>query len=317
VINTNSIPSLSRNKLLYIKRKIIKIMSTTEEINYEASQIDLIPTLEMVRIINQEDAKVAQAVQAELPKIAEAIDAIASRLQKNGRLIYMGAGTSGRLGILDASECPPTYNTPPSMVVACIAGGQRAVDQAKEEAEDNIELGRHDVQVLDLNQNDAVVGIAASGSTPYVLGAIAYAREVGALSVGLACNANTPLERAVQIMIAPLVGPEVINGSTRMKAGTAQKMVLNMLSTGTMIKLGRTFGNLMVDVQATNDKLRRRATRIVQLATGLEENEAATLLQQANNEPKTAIVAALAQITPTVARQRLEEANGIVRIALA
>ncbi len=288
----------------------------TEQVNPAASQIDQLDTFQMVQIINAEDAKVAGAVRAELPQIAAAIDQIVARLRAGGRLIYIGAGTSGRLGVLDASECPPTFNTPPSLVMAQIAGGEIAMTQSVEEVEDNAEVGKGDASKLGLSANDVLVGIAASGSTPYVLGAIAYAVTVGAYTIGLACNPHTPLSRAVDLMIAPLVGPEVISGSTRMKAGTAQKMVLNMLSTGTMIKLGRTFGNLMVDMRPINAKLRRRAIQIVQEATGLDTNAAADLLQLCDDETKTAIVAALAAVEPNVARTRLEEAEGIVRKAL-
>ena len=289
----------------------------TEQINPVASQIDQLETFQMVQIINAEDAKVAGAVRAELPQIAMAIDQIVARLQAGGHLVYMGAGTSGRLGVLDASECPPTFNTPPSLVIAQIAGGEIAMTQSVEEVEDNAEVGKQDAIKLGLSAKDVLVGIAASGSTPYVLGAVAYAVEIGAYTIGLACNPHTSLSLAVDLMIAPLVGPEVISGSTRMKAGTAQKMVLNMLSTGTMIKLGRTFGNLMVDMRPINAKLRQRAVRIVQEATNLDINAAADLLQRCNDETKTAIVAALAAVEPTVARARLEKANGIVRKALA
>jgi len=289
----------------------------TEQINPVASQIDQLETFQMVQIINAEDAKVAGAVRAELPQIATAIDQIVARLQAGGHLVYMGAGTSGRLGVLDASECPPTFNTPPSLVIAQIAGGEIAMTQSVEEVEDNAEVGKQDAIKLGLSAKDVLVGIAASGSTPYVLGAVAYAVEIGAYTIGLACNPHTSLSLAVDLMIAPLVGPEVISGSTRMKAGTAQKMVLNMLSTGTMIKLGRTFGNLMVDMRPINAKLRQRAVRIVQEATNLDINAAADLLQRCNDETKTAIVAALAAVEPTVARARLEKANGIVRKALA
>lgn len=288
----------------------------TEKINLAAREIDQMSTLEMVQLINAEDAKVAKAVQAELPQIATAVDEIAVRLRKGGRLIYMGAGTSGRLGVLDASECPPTFNTSPEMVVGLIAGGEIAMTQSVEEVEDDFEQGRRDAVSLLLNQADVLVGITASGSTPYVLGAVEYARSLGAFTIGLACNANTALANAVEVMIAPVVGPEVINGSTRMKAGTAQKMVLNMLSTGTMIKLGRTFGNLMVDVRPINAKLRRRAIRIVQEATGLDESTAETLLHDCNDDTKTAIVAALARVEPQEADSRLKKAGRVVRAAL-
>jgi N-acetylmuramic acid 6-phosphate etherase len=255
-------------------------------------------------------------VQQVLPDIARAIEEIAARLRSGGRLIYAGAGTSGRLGALDASECPPTFNIAQDRVIACIAGGQQALSQAHEDFEDSWEAGQADTAAINVSAMDAVVGITASGRTPYVRGAIAYARERGALTIGLACNANTPLEQEVEIMIAPLVGPEVISGSTRLKAGTAQKMVLNMLSTGTMILLGKTFGNLMVDVQATNYKLQQRALSIVQQATGLDEDSARTLLETSGGEVKTAILVAHTNISPEQARQRLAAHGYVLRAAL-
>jgi N-acetylmuramic acid 6-phosphate etherase len=289
---------------------------STEQRNPASANIDCLSSLEIVALMNGEDAGVAKAVEAELPAIAEAVEAIAERLRGGGRLIYIGAGTSGRLGVLDASECPPTFNTPPGMVIGWIAGGPTALTEAVEELEDDVKVGRADVERLEISGKDVVIGITASGRTPYVLGAIAEANGRGALTIGLACNRNSELERLVQVMIAPLVGPEVITGSTRLKAGTAQKMVLNMLSTGTMILLGKTFGNLMVDLRATNQKLRQRAARIVQDATGLAEAEATALLQAAGGEAKTAIVAAHAGKDPAVARARLAEAGGSVRAAL-
>ncbi len=288
----------------------------TEGVNPASQEIDRMSALEIARTINQEDAKVAAAVEAELPKIAEAIERIVGRLKAGGRLIYMGAGTSGRLGVLDASECPPTYSTPPEMVIGHIAGGQQAMFVSAEDAEDSEANGRKDAIELKLSAADALVGIAASGTTPYVLGALAYGREIGALTIGLACNKGMPIEQAAEIAITPEVGPEVVSGSTRMKAGTAQKMVLNMLSTSAMIMLGKTFGNLMVDVKPTNAKLRRRANGIVQRATGLDEAAAIQLLRDCNDETKTAIVAGLAKVSPAQARERLAKAGGVVRAAL-
>jgi len=288
----------------------------TEKVNPATTEIDRMSPLEIVQAINSEDAKVAQAVKQVLPQIARAIEEIATRLRRGGRLVYVGAGTSGRLGALDASECPPTFNIPPEMVVACIAGGSNALAQAHEDLEDSAEAGQADMERLGINEADAVVGTAASGRTPYVRGAIVYAKVRGALTIGLACNANTPLEQEASIMIAPVVGPEVITGSTRMKAGTAQKMVLNMLSTGTMILLGKTFGNLMVDVQATNYKLQQRALTIVRQATGLDEDTARTLLETAGGEVKTAILVAEANISPEQARERLAAHGYILRAAL-
>jgi N-acetylmuramic acid 6-phosphate etherase len=290
--------------------------STTEGRNAATEDIDVVSTLEMVRIINAEDAKVAGAVGEQTDAIAAAIDAISNRMQSGGRLIYVGAGTSGRLGVLDASECPPTFNTAPELVVGVIAGGSEALTNSIEGAEDNREAGCQAMIDLEISALDSVVGIAASGRTPYVLGAMAEARERGALVVAVACNANSPMQEAADIAVIPVVGPEVVTGSTRLKAGTAQKLVLNMLSTGVMIRLGKTYGNLMVDVQSTNSKLRDRACRIVMEATGLDEPEAARLLMVSNDEVKTAIVAALLDIEPALARQRLSQAGGVIRDAI-
>jgi N-acetylmuramic acid 6-phosphate etherase len=288
----------------------------TEKINPATAEIDRMSSLEIVQVINSEDAKVAQAVKQVLPQIARAIEEITTRLRRGGRLVYAGAGTSGRLGALDASECPPTFNIPPEMVITCIAGGPQALGQAYEDLEDSWEAGRADVATMGISEVDVVIGITASGRTPYALGAVAYAKEWGALTIGLACNANTPLEQAVEIMIAPVVGPEVITGSTRLKAGTAQKMVLNMLSTGTMILLGKTFGNLMVDVQATNYKLQQRALSIVRQATGLNEDSARRLLETSGGEVKTAILVTQANIPPEQARERLAAHGFVLRAAL-
>jgi N-acetylmuramic acid 6-phosphate etherase len=288
----------------------------TEGINQATREIDRMSALEIARTINQEDAKIALAVETEVPKIAAAIEGIVAQLKKGGRLIYMGAGTSGRLGVLDASECPPTYSTPPELVVARLAGGLQAMFVSAEEAEDDEAQGRKDAEELGLSGNDALVGITASGTTPYVMGALAYGREVGALTIGLTCNKGMPIEQLAEITISPEVGPEVVSGSTRMKAGTAQKMVLNMLSTGAMILLGKTFGNLMVDVKPTNAKLRRRANVIVQRATGVDEETATHLLQESDGETKTAIVVALAKVSPAEARARLEKSGGVIRKAL-
>jgi len=288
----------------------------TEKVNPATIEIDRMSPLEIVQVINDEDAKVAQAVKQVLPQIAGAIEEIAARLRGGGRLVYFGAGTSGRLGALDASECPPTFNVPQEMVIACIAGGTQALGQAHEDFEDSSEAGQVDAARLGVCEKDAVIGITASGRTPYVRGAIAYAKERDALTIGLACNANTPLEQEVEIMIAPVVGPEVITGSTRLKAGTAQKMVLNMLSTGTMILLGKTLGNLMVDVQATNYKLQQRALSIVRQATGLNDDAARMLLETSGGEVKTAILVARANIPPEQARERLAEHGYVLRAAL-
>jgi N-acetylmuramic acid 6-phosphate etherase len=287
----------------------------TEAANPSTAHLDAMDPLALTHAMNAEDAKVAAAVESTLPEVANAVQEIAKRLRRGGRLIYAGAGTSGRLGVLDASECPPTFNTPPTMVVGLIAGGREALTTSMEDAEDSTDAGRFDVQGLKVTETDTVVGITASGRTPYVLGAVAYAREQGALTVAVVCNKRTPLEKIAEITIAPIVGPEVISGSTRLKAGTAQKMVLNMLSTGAMVLLGKTYGNLMVDVQPKNTKLRRRAVRMVRQVTGLEEQSAENLLRE-TGDVKTAIVAGRAGLSPTEARIRLAEHGGNVRAAL-
>jgi N-acetylmuramic acid 6-phosphate etherase len=289
---------------------------STEQRNPASAMIDAVSTLEMVDIMNAEDARVAAAVALERESIAAAIDAITARIRQGGRLIYIGAGTSGRLGVLDASEAPPTYSTDPSLIVGLIAGGDDALRHSIENVEDLAAEGENALRGIDLTGNDAVVGIAASGRTPYVLGAIAYARETGALTIGLSNSANSRLAAAADIAITPLPGPEIVTGSTRMKAGTAQKLVLNMLSTGVMIKLGKTFGNLMVDVQSSNAKLQVRALRIVREATGLDDADAQALLDASHGEIKTAIVASLAGIEPDTARDALQRHDGVVRRAL-
>ena len=288
----------------------------TEARNPATMGIDTVSTLEMVRLINAQDATVAAAVTEALPQIAAAIDGIAYRIREGGRLIYLGAGTSGRLGVLDASECPPTFNTPPGQVIGLIAGGAAALTQAIEGAEDDREGGARDVAALDVSTRDAVVGIASSGGTPYVLGGMAEARARGALVVGLTSNRPALIDAAGDITIAVVVGPEVITGSTRLKAGTAQKMVLNMLSTGVMVRLGKTYGNLMVDVRATNAKLRARARRIVAQGCGIPEDEAERALGVCDGEVKTAIVAVLNGVEPDVARRQLAENGDVIRRAL-
>jgi N-acetylmuramic acid 6-phosphate etherase len=288
----------------------------TEARNPATFEIDTLPTLDMVRLINAEDHRAAEAVAVELPAIARAIDEIFDRMREGGRLIYAGAGTSGRLGVLDASECPPTYGTLPGQVVGLVAGGLDALTHAVEGAEDDREGGARDLETLGLTVLDSVVGIAASGRTPYVLGALAQARSRGAFTISLTCDHPSPMAEASDIAITPLVGPEVITGSTRLKAGTAQKMVLNMISTGVMIRLGKTYGNLMVDVQATNAKLQARARRIVAEACGVSAEQAGALLQACDGQVKVAIVAHLAGISAAVARERLAARGGVVREAL-
>ncbi len=292
-------------------------LPTTESRNPASEQIDSLPPLDIVRLINAEDARVAEAVGREAEPIARAIEIIADRLQQGGRLVYLGAGTSGRLGVLDASECPPTFSVPAGMVVGIIAGGSAALTQAIEGAEDDRDQGARDLAAIGLSAGDVLVGIATSGRTPYVLGGLAYARSLGAATIGLACNRGTELTAACDLMIAPVVGPEVISGSTRMKAGTATKLVLNTLTTGAMILLGKTYGNLMVDLRATNSKLVSRTRRIVAELTGLSEASAKSLLAQCGGELKTAVVAQRLGISPELARERLSRHAGHLRAALA
>ena len=284
----------------------------TETRNPASVEIDQLPTLEMLRVINREDQQVTLAVSQLLPEITRAVDAIAAAFGKGGRLVYIGAGTSGRLGILDASECPPTYGVSAEQVVGLIAGGHKAILQAVENAEDDAELGAQDLKNIQFCANDVLVGIAASGRTPYVLGAMAHARAVGATVCSISCNPGSPLARAADISMVAVVGPEIVTGSSRMKAGTAQKLILNMLSTGAMIRTGKVYGNLMVDVEATNAKLVERQKRIVMEATDCERAVAERALAQADNHCKTAIVMILAGLTADEARTRLQSSNGFI-----
>ena len=289
---------------------------TTEATNPGSADLDRLSTLELVRLINAEDATIAAAVAAQDETIAAAVDLIAARLASGGRLVYVGAGTSGRLGVLDASECPPTFSADPSQVVGIIAGGDRALRNAIEGAEDSADTGRKDLRELELSAADVVVGIAASGTTPYVLGALDFARATGAAAIGLTCNDNAPIAAHADMTIAVVVGPEVLTGSTRMKAGTATKLVLNILTTGAMVRLGKTFGNLMVDLRASNDKLVARSQRILQQLTDLDAAAAVELLSRCDGELKTAILAARLGIDIPDARERLAAADGRLRIAL-
>ena len=288
----------------------------TEQRNPNTMEIDTLSTLEMVKRINNEDKTVALAVERELPAIAEAIDVITGQLKKGGRLFYCGAGTSGRLGVLDASECPPTYGVSPDLVVALIAGGKEALLSAREGAEDDFSLCEADLRAHDFCKNDVLVGIAASGRTPYVLGGMRYAKACGAPVISLTCNEGSQMAAEADIAISPVVGPEVVTGSTRMKAGTAQKLVLNMLSTGVMIKRGKVYENLMVDVQPTNEKLIARTRRIVMLATGVSEEEAEAALSQCSHHPKTAIVMIKRGVNAQKAAMLLLDADGFVRKAI-
>ncbi|MFF8016196.1 N-acetylmuramic acid 6-phosphate etherase [Streptomyces sp. NPDC007929] len=290
---------------------------TTEAFRPELADIDRLPTLDIARLMNGEDATVAGAVAERLPGIAAAIDAVAERMARGGRLVYAGAGTAGRLGILDASECPPTFNTDPDRVVGLIAGGPDAVVTSVEGAEDSRDLAEADLDALALIPDDTVVGISASGRTPYAIGAVEHARARGCLTVGLACNPGSPLAAAADHGIEIVVGPELLTGSTRLKSGTAQKLVLNMLSTITMIRLGKTYGNLMVDVRASNDKLRARSHRIVALATGAGDKEIEEALTATDGEVKNAILTILADVDGPTAARLLEESGGHLRAALA
>ena len=289
---------------------------TTEARNPASAELDVLSPAAIVELINNEDAKVAEAVGDEARQIAKAIEVISNRLKYGGRLVYMGAGTSGRLGILDAAECPPTFNSDPAQVIGIIAGGPQAMVRAVEGAEDSTDLAAKDLQEIDLCSQDVVVGIATSGRTPYVLGALDYARSQGAYTIGLSCNRDAAMIARADLSITPVVGPEVVSGSTRMKAGTATKMVLNMLSTGAMVGLGKTYGNLMVDLQATNTKLAERARRIVCTLTDLSADEAEALLRKCNGELKTAIVAHRLGQAPDEARRRLHAADGHLKKAL-
>ncbi|MBO0727420.1 MAG: N-acetylmuramic acid 6-phosphate etherase [Blastocatellia bacterium] len=292
-------------------------MTTTEQINPHTTEIDSLPTLEALRIINNEDKKVAEAVEKVLPAIARAVDAIAERLERGGRLFYIGAGTSGRLGVLDAAECPPTFGVSPDLVQGVIAGGYEACYRPVEASEDDREAGVKDLKDRGLDANDAVVGIAASGRTPYAIGAVQYAREIGALTVCVTCNENTEIARAVEIPIEPVPGPEVIAGSTRLKAGTAQKMVLNMLSTMTMVRLGYVTGNLMTNVMTRNAKLRQRALGIFMADCGLDEATARSVLESADWDLRVAIVMAKANTTRELAEDALKKSGYTIARAVA
>ncbi|ACT14079.1 MULTISPECIES: N-acetylmuramic acid 6-phosphate etherase [Pectobacterium] len=291
-----------------------KLVSETR--NPATMALDQLPTLEMMHAFNQEDRKVPEAIAQVLPAIAEAVDLATASLQAGGRLIYLGAGTSGRLGVLDASECPPTFGVPHGLVIGLIAGGPGALLKAVEGAEDDPALGEADLKALDLTAVDMVIGLAASGRTPYVIGALRYASDVGCRTAAISCNPQSPIAQEAQVAISPVVGPEALTGSTRLKSGTAQKLVLNMISTGVMVKLGKVYQNLMVDVKATNVKLLDRACRIVVEATGAEREKARQALVLADNEVKPAILMLLANIDVAAARERLKQHNGYLREAL-
>jgi N-acetylmuramic acid 6-phosphate etherase len=288
----------------------------TEQPNPASEGIDARATAEILRIINTEDKKAAESVEAEIPRIAEAVDAIVGAIRRGGRLFYVGAGSSGRLGVLDAAECPPTFNVSPDLVQGIIAGGENALTGSAEASEDDRSTGERDLRTRGFSGKDVLAGIAASGRTPYVLGAVAAARSVGAVTIGISCTPDSDLARAVDLAITPLPGPEIIAGSTRMKAGTATKLVLNMLSTAVMIRLGYVFGNLMVNVQPKNAKLLDRARRVISQAAGVAPVRAAELLDAAGGRVSAAIVMGRLGIARDEAERRLKAAEGNVSAAL-
>ncbi|MDZ7266224.1 MAG: N-acetylmuramic acid 6-phosphate etherase [candidate division KSB1 bacterium] len=289
----------------------------TETRNPRTMDIDAKDTLEILHLINQEDRLIPDIVAQEIPYIAQAVEIVVAAFKNGGRLFYIGAGTSGRLGILDASECPPTYGTDPEMIQGIIAGGYKALVRSQEGAEDIRENGGADLREAGFNRKDVAFGIAASRRTPYVLGALEYAREIGAKTVYLTCNPRAEITIPVDVAICPVVGPEVIMGSTRMKAGTATKLVLNMLTTTAMIRLGKVYGNMMVDLRMTSKKLEERSKRVVMMVTGVSYEKAAAVLDKAGGHVKTALVMLLANVPAQEAHARLERANGFIRAAIA
>ncbi|GHZ24325.1 glucokinase regulatory protein-related protein [Vibrio cholerae] len=284
--------------------------------NPDTMDIDLLSSQEIVERLNQQDKQVPLAVEAVLPQIAQAVDKITAAFKQGGRLIYLGAGTSGRLGVLDASECPPTFGVSDQMVIGLIAGGKEAMFTAQEGAEDNATLGAHDLQQIDFSSKDVLVGITASGRTSYVIGALEYANDLGATTIALSCNPDSPIAEIAQIAISPVVGPEALTGSTRLKSGTAQKLVLNMLTTASMIRLGKSYQNLMVDVRATNRKLIARAVRIVMQATDCQREEAEALLKESHNNAKLAILMHLTGMNYEQATAKLSQSDGFLRRAM-
>ena len=289
----------------------------TEARNPASEKIDDKSTLEVLQIINREDQKVPKVIEAEIPFIVEAVDLLVEIFKKGGRLFYIGAGTSGRLGVLDAAECPPTYGTDPRMIQGIIAGGEKALTRAQEGFEDKPEIGARDLLDRGVTENDVVCGVAASYRTPYVLGAIRKAKEIGAKTIYVTCNPRSEIKIAVDVAICPVVGPEVVMGSTRMKAGTATKLVLNMLTTAAMIRMGKVYGNMMIDLMMTSRKLEERSKRVVMMVTGVSYEEATMVLKEAKGHVKTALVMILAGINADQAGKRLQENNGFVRKAIA
>lgn len=289
---------------------------TTEKRNESTMKLDQLTTKEVLQLMNKEDRTVPDAVEAALPEIEAAVEQVIATFQVGGRLIYTGAGTSGRLGILDAVECPPTFSTPDDMVQGLLAGGMSAFRKAKEGAEDNPDLGARELEEIGLSSKDTVIGIAASGRTPYVIGALDYAAAVGAATVSVACNKDSAISKHAKISIEVETGPEILTGSTRLKAGTAQKLVLNMISTASMVGVGKVYKNLMVDVKPTNDKLQERAKRIIMEATGANYDAAEKVFDQADGQVKTAIVMLLLDVTKEEAEEKLRNAEGFVRSAI-
>ena len=288
----------------------------TESRNPKTLDIDTFSTLEILKIINTEDKRVAFEVEKVIPQIARGVDLIVSSLKKNGRIFYIGAGTSGRLGVLDAAECPPTFGTDPKRIQGIIAGGYKTLIRSKEGVEDNFSAGVNDLKNKKLNRKDVVVGIAASKRTPYVLGGLSYAKIVKAKTIFIFCNPSKDLKIKPDVVISPILGPEVIAGSTRMKAGTAQKLILNMLSTASMVKLGKVYQNLMVDLQAKSEKLCERSKRIIMILTGLDYKKAEYYLKKADGKVKTALVMILAGVDKKEAEKRLENSEGFIKKAI-
>lgn len=302
---------MNKNALLQQLNQLI-----TEQRNPNSMQLDSLSAQELVALINREDQQVALAVEKRLPQIASAVEKIVAAFERGGRLVYVGAGTSGRLGVLDASECPPTYGVKPEMVVGLIAGGDHALRHPIEGAEDNVQQGQADLEEIDFSARDVLVGIAASGRTPYVLGALNYAKQLGATTVSIASNPNSKMAEVADIAIETVVGPEVLTGSSRMKSGTAQKLVLNMLTTASMVLIGKCYQNLMVDVQASNEKLKARALKIVMEATECDNETAANVLAKANGQVKLAILMQLSGLDALEAQSLLDKSNGKLRQAL-
>ena len=302
---------MSSDELLHTLSKLV-----SEDRNPDTMNLDTLSALELVTTMNKQDKQVPEAIEQELPRIAQAVDMISAAFSNGGRLFYIGAGTSGRLGILDASECPPTFSVDESMVIGLIAGGPDAIIRSQEGVEDSMDQGQQDLITQKLTDKDIVVGIAASGRTPYVIGGLKYAQSLGAQTVSISCNPDSAIEQYADVAIAPVVGPEVLSGSTRLKSGTAQKMILNMLTTGSMVRIGKSYQNLMVDLSASNEKLRARAIRIVMQATQCNEKKASDVLHGTNFDVKKAILIILTSASDQLASEALSAASGHLRIAI-